>query len=1026
MNNKPTFLLSFIIALSLFLSGCSDSKNPSGNIAKARAYVESEQRSSAEIEIMNALAKDPGNLEALTILGDLYYDQGRIRDAYNAYSSVKQLGAADAQTLSRLASIQAAAGMPEKAAKNARSALALAPETQDAVMVLVETAGGRENKQQILEEIEELPKTAANTTAIGALELKSGQIEKAETRFLEALSIDPQLASAHSGLFLVNQARGKTEQATSHLEQAAQLSPDRSAFKILYATYLSETKDEAAAIDYLENIIEKADDYLPALSLQAELKAKAGDIDKATELVNRALKLDKTDIRAMRLKGMISFEQGKIDEAIEQLELMLKLHPNDLQANYQIALAFLSKDKSSAAKKHLGLVTKSMPSHLEANALLSDILVKENDFAGAIITLERFLETKPDSTEGLLLLANVYNQKGDSKAALKIYGALEKKAPKDSTLNYLSGISHMKERDAKNARNSFESVLENNPTHLKSLQYLTAIDLEEDNSANALQRIEQTIAAAPQNAALHTVRGQILQKVGRAEDAVAAFEKAIELDSKDTPARMLLARLLRLQGKDREAVDQLNSILAIAPNHLGALTAIASIQEQAKNYPDAISSYERILKIDTDNLIALNNLSYLYSNQDGGNNKAFELAKRARAVAPNDPFIADTLGWIAYKQGKYAWAMSLLQESYSKLSGIQEVAYHLGSAHYALGNKRQAIEFLSKATKKTDSYLGYETALRKLNLLNRDPSATAEVDAKIFEEALKKDPNDTFALSFLAETQRASGKTKESLENYRQALKISPSHLVAQIGIAHTLFDSGERTEAIEFANKAAKQDPGNKTVLRIQGQIALNDRDHTWSINRFSQLLELDPQDVSVRASLIKSYFATGDLNSALSQVNATNALGDDESFLGWEEAIAYIQDRSISSALEVKATDEMGELHSAYQALETGNYEAAKAAFTKIVQTYPEQSQAKLGLAEALVRDPANSETVAQLASEVRERSNSNAHAMALEAIAMQQRGKTIQAVRIAANIKEDARTKLGKSIHSKLAEIDKKTDQ
>ena len=51
-------------------------------------------------------------------------------------------------------------------------------------------------------------------------------------------------------------------------------------------------------------------------------------------------------------------------------------------------------------------------------------------------------------------------------------------------------------------------------------------------------------------------------------------------------------------------------------------------------------------------LLALNNLAVLYSDDLGQLDKAYDLAKKAREVAPNDPHIADTLGWILYKEGR--------------------------------------------------------------------------------------------------------------------------------------------------------------------------------------------------------------------------------------------------------------------------------------------------------------------------------------------------------------------------------------
>jgi uncharacterized protein HemY len=58
------------------------------------------------------------------------------------------------------------------------------------------------------------------------------------------------------------------------------------------------------------------------------------------------------------------------------------------------------------------------------------------------------------------------------------------------------------------------------------------------------------------------------------------------------------------------------------------------------------------------------------------------LAQKAREANPNDPGIADTLGWIYFKKGIYATALDLLKESNEKFKGQNPtVLYHLAHAH---------------------------------------------------------------------------------------------------------------------------------------------------------------------------------------------------------------------------------------------------------------------------------------------------------------------------------------------------------
>ena len=67
--------------------------------------------------------------------------------------------------------------------------------------------------------------------------------------------------------------------------------------------------------------------------------------------------------------------------------------------------------------------------------------------------------------------------------------------------------------------------------------------------------------------------------------------------------------------------------------------------------------------------------------------------------APDDPNVADTLGWILCEQGNPEWSLTYLQQSAVKLPENAEVQYHLGMVQYKLGNPEAAKEALDKALK---------------------------------------------------------------------------------------------------------------------------------------------------------------------------------------------------------------------------------------------------------------------------------------------------------------------------------------
>ena len=64
---------------------------------------------------------------------------------------------------------------------------------------------------------------------------------------------------------------------------------------------------------------------------------------------------------------------------------------------------------------------------------------------------------------------------------------------------------------------------------------------------------------------------------------------------------------------------------------------------------------------------AANNLAWILSEHGGDKDKALALAQTAKELAPEDPQVSDTLGWIFYRRGVHQRALALLKDSAAKL-----------------------------------------------------------------------------------------------------------------------------------------------------------------------------------------------------------------------------------------------------------------------------------------------------------------------------------------------------------------------
>ena len=137
----------------------------------------------------------------------------------------------------------------------------------------------------------------------------------------------------------------------------------------------------------------------------------------------------------------------------------------------------------------------------------------------------------------------------------------------------------------------------------------------------------------------------------------------------------------------------------------------------AKDVQGSMANYRKVLELDPENPYAANNLAWLLCENNMNLQEALSLARTARKKAPDDPEIADTLGWIYYKLKNHTLAVDqLLFSVNNRKQPTAENYYHLGMAYYGQGNISRAKESLKRALELNQSFPGAQDARKILTL----------------------------------------------------------------------------------------------------------------------------------------------------------------------------------------------------------------------------------------------------------------------------------------------------------------------
>ncbi|MGH9460774.1 MAG: tetratricopeptide repeat protein, partial [Vicinamibacteria bacterium] len=325
-----------------------------------------------------------------------------------------------------------------------------------------------------------------------------------------------------------------------------------------------------------------------------------------------------------------------------------------------------------------------------------------------------YIANYPRVPQAHQLLGSAYLSKGDPTRATESYRRFAELAPNDFRGPYMIGLGlEVGGRPAEAAR-QFEAALAMSPGFADALGKLVAMDLSNNRADAALARVNRQIALVPDSGALYFVLGKTHQARREVAPAEAAFLKAVELEPRLVAAYTELGTLYASRGNFDQALAKLSEALDSNPNNPVVMMLSGMVQQQKGDVPGAIATYEKVLAIHPQTAVAANNLAYLYSEHGGDQEKALELAQQAKELAPEDPSISDTLGWILYKRGLYQRALGYLQESAEKIPNNAEIQYHLGMTLYQLQDRSGAQRALTRALELNPTFSGADEAQKTL------------------------------------------------------------------------------------------------------------------------------------------------------------------------------------------------------------------------------------------------------------------------------------------------------------------------
>ncbi len=219
-------------------------------------------------------------------------------------------------------------------------------------------------------------------------------------------------------------------------------------------------------------------------------------------------------------------------------------------------------------------------------------------------------------------------------------------------------------------------------------------EIEEPESKPGIEYAE---AVQEQESSIdYTSRGMSLLEKGQIDDAISAFNKAIELNPGNSVAYFSRGITYFKQGKNENAISDYNKAIEISPEFVAAYQNRGILYRSIGKYKKAISDYDKAIELNPENA-ATYNMRGIANYMKGQINIA--IADYNKAIRINPEFAApyQNRGYFYHRKGKYAKAISNYDKAI-EFNPENANAYILrGHCYYYMGDYTRALSDYDKA-----------------------------------------------------------------------------------------------------------------------------------------------------------------------------------------------------------------------------------------------------------------------------------------------------------------------------------------
>ena len=482
-----------------------------------------------------------------------------------------------------------------------------------------------------------------------------GDLTGAADEYLEAAlsSTDPEIARRATQVAF---AAESWQQAVMAADRWALLAPDSVPAHESAATAMLRVGDYLGAEYQLQRILELLDDSGDAWLLVSRILAQFGEPEPAAEVMDQLVAArpasDPADVDFARSK--LALQGRRLPDAFEFARRTVERYPDRLDYLTWAGRVALNLNLTPTAIEYVRRAWRLEPDNQDVALAYADLLARDGQFDVAREVMQA-LPRAPDVMLSRVLFELAANNRLEAERLYDEFGGLDATDP--------------------DAQAWFRG---------QAAEALGWPDRAIDDYA-AVTAGEYRLTAALR-------RAELLGRAGQLDAARAVL--AVVRDSDDAQAVeqswLTEASVLRETGDREAAYAVLTEAVDRLPESIAIRYSRALVAAESRRVADAERDLRVVLEAQPDNAAALNALGYTLTDLTDRHDEAEALIRRAYQLQPNEASIVDSMGWVAYRQGRLEEAVRFLARAW-ELDRNPEIAAHLGEVLWRLERREEAL-----------------------------------------------------------------------------------------------------------------------------------------------------------------------------------------------------------------------------------------------------------------------------------------------------------------------------------------------